>query len=195
MDSKIGRARSLSFVYLAVILVASAQLAFAQSVTVTAEQRIQHVRPKNKWMTTLIDEGSRRSSVFQGLIDHLNQSDVVVYVERGQLPRNLSGQLMFVGASPPWRYLRVQIDCQQIVVDQIATLGHELQHAVEIADAANVVSPALVKELYTTIGFPVDASGRRYETDAARDTGQRVHRQLSLPVAAVAEPSRARVSD
>jgi hypothetical protein len=71
------------------------------------------------------------------------------------------------------------VECRQSRTDQIAALGHELQHAVEIADAATAVDQRSLQALYASIGFALESNRRRYETSAAQAAGNRVRRELS----------------
>ena len=142
-------------------------------------QAVRHVRTIDSRLDVLILEGARRSPMFRTLVDRLNRSTVIAYVQSRLLPGGLSGRLTFVGVGQPWRYLRIEIECRQSMVDQIAALGHELQHAVEIADAAGAVDQASIRALYGTIGFAIDDSLRRFESDAAKRAGTRVRRELS----------------
>jgi hypothetical protein len=143
-------------------------------------QRYGHVRPIDTALETLILEGGRRSPVFRALLDRLEESNVLVYVERRLLPPILRGRLTLVGASHGWRYLRVEIDCRPTRDDQIVALGHELQHALEIAEVATVVDAGSLRRLYRLIGFPVDSSHRRFESKGAREVGATVRRELSV---------------
>jgi hypothetical protein len=62
----------------------------------------------------------------------------------------------------------------------VAILGHELQHAVEVANAPWVVDEASLAEEYRRIGFPSHADhGMSFESRAAIDAGQRVLRDLT----------------
>ena len=136
------------------------------------------------YLAGLIEEGQRRSPLFRALVQQLEHSDVVVYVERGQLRDNLCGRLQFIGGNQPWRYVKVEIDSRHTLLEQMAALGHELQHAVEIAESPGAASAAFVEQLYRAIGFPMDSGRRRYETQAARETGRRIYQQVaSMPVA------------
>jgi hypothetical protein len=65
-------------------------------------------------------------------------------------------------------------DLRQSTASQVAALGHELQHAIEIANQTAAVDPGSIRALYGTIGFAVDDSGRRFESNAARAAGHRV---------------------
>jgi hypothetical protein len=142
-------------------------------------QTLQHVRTTDARFSALIAEGMRRSPTVRSLVDRLDRSTMFVYVDYRPLPGNLSGRLTFLGGGDRWRYVRVEIECRQSVVDQIAALGHELQHAVEIADAAAAVDPPSIRALYGAIGFALDDSGQRFETDTAKGAGSRVRRELA----------------
>jgi len=146
----------------------------------------RHVRAFDSKLSALIAEGTRRSPLLRTLVDRLNRSTVFVYIETALLPRQLSGRLTFVGGGQPWRYLRVEIECRQPTVGKVAALGHELQHAVEIADQTAAIDPGSIRALYKTIGFAVDDSGRRFESNAARAAGNRVRSDwLSGPTGGV----------
>ena len=62
----------------------------------------------------------------------------------------------------------------------MATLGHELFHAVEIAETPSVVSAETLADLYSRIGRKTsDSRGvRTFETEAAAAAGLRARRQL-----------------
>jgi len=59
----------------------------------------------------------------------------------------------------------------------MATLGHELRHAVEIAGMPEVRSDAQLASAYARIGWASSGDGF-FETDAAVETGQQVAREL-----------------
>ena len=125
-----------------------------------------------------MEEASRRSMTFRGLVDRLNRSDVIVYVESGTCgsPQVLSC-VAIASAAGAARYLRITIDTdhsRSIITSQIA---HELQHAVEIADSPEVVDTDSLRELYRRIG---KASANRdiYETTAAVRVAAAVSREL-----------------
>jgi hypothetical protein len=146
-------------------------------------QAAPHVRTFDSKLNALMTEAARRSPFFRTLVGRLNRSNVFVYVETRLLPGHLSGRLTFIGGGQPWRYLRVEIECRQSTVDQVAALGHELQHAVEIADRTAAIDPISIRALYRTIGFAVDDSGRRFESEGARAAGNRVRKDwFSSPI-------------
>jgi hypothetical protein len=62
----------------------------------------------------------------------------------------------------------------------MATLGHELFHAIEIAEESSVVNAETLAAFYTRIGVKTGDTGglRTFETEAAAAAGLRARRQL-----------------
>lgn len=78
------------------------------------------------------------------------------------------------------RYVLVEIACGDSLHNQLAMLGHELRHAVEIADAAWIRTDADLAAHYRRIGMETAiADQQSFETLAAADTGRRVARELN----------------
>jgi hypothetical protein len=138
----------------------------------------RHVRPTSPFGRDLIETGMARSATFRRLVHRIEASDVFVYVQlQPVLPTGIGGVLEFVGAGGDVRFLRITLAGQYHRSMLVALLGHELQHAVEVAEAPNVRSAAQLERLYRTIGHPV---GRhRYDSVAARFAGQTVRDELN----------------
>jgi len=140
---------------------------------------MRHVRGIGSGMNRVIAEGSARSQTFRDLVARLNHSDVIVYAEQvHDMPMNISARMLFLPSTQPrFRYVRVQIRAGQSMKEAVALLGHELRHALELADAPEVRDEAALVSLYRRIGesYP---SGHRYDTAAARETGRRVRSEL-----------------
>ena len=101
----------------------------------------------------LIQQGLARSGTLQELASHLERAGVIVFLSYGrQLPSNTAGRTRFMAASGGWRYLSTELSDRLSRLDLMALLAHELQHAVEIADAPEVVDEASLKELYRRLG-------------------------------------------
>jgi hypothetical protein len=75
----------------------------------------------------------------------------------------------------------VRVACSLSGPSQIAILGHELQHALEIANAASVVDEESLALEYRRIGFASGGlrRGTGYDSRAAIDAGHRVWSELS----------------
>ena len=141
-----------------------------------------HVRTMDRRLRSVIDEGLARSASFRGLVARLDGSDVIVYVEpECPMTSRLIGRLTLLGAGGDRRYVNVRISCMLTVTQQIAALGHELRHAVEIADAPSVVDDASLAAEYRRVGFASRVMGRgdSYESRAAIDAAHQVWAELA----------------
>jgi hypothetical protein len=139
-----------------------------------------HVRPERD-VRSLVEEAARRSPLIRDLIAQLERLDVIVYIRaRPFVTTGLDGRIAFLSAAGGGRYLIIELACGRSGVTQIATLGHELYHAIEIAQEPSVVSAGTLGDLYQRIGQQTGSDGgrRTFETDAATAVGQRVRRQL-----------------
>jgi hypothetical protein len=135
------------------------------------------VRPLQARGARLLEEGTRRSATMRDLVDEIRRSDVVVYVDLDpNEPGALDGSLRFRAASADVRYVRVWLQPRRCDRTLMAVLGHELQHAVEVARAADVRSAQTMMALYTAIGK--SGNPGRYDTEAAREIGASVRKEL-----------------
>jgi hypothetical protein len=132
----------------------------------------RRVRATDARLQSFLAEGLNRSRTFASLVTALNRTDVIVYVESVMvLPKNTMGRLTI-------RYLRVQIRADLSRREAIALIGHELQHALEIADATEVRDSTALIGLYERIGHASNGD-HAYDTEAAQDTGRIVRRELN----------------
>ena len=139
------------------------------------------IRVVSSELSGVLSEAQRRSATIRYLIAQLNASDVVVYLEvAAWLPCGTSGRLQFVGAGVGRRYVRIGLSPRLSRDQRIALLGHELQHALEVASAPQVVDGKTMAQLYRRIGF-ASRSGRNdwFDTASAVDAGREVERELA----------------
>lgn len=137
---------------------------------------LSRVRPLDARSRALLETGMRRSPAIQQLVGELEQSDVIVYVETGLV--GYSGRTVFVGASAEARFLRITLDVPEIDDRLLAWLGHELQHAAEIARVPEVRSAEAVRQLYLALGHGVSGDG--VCTPEAQRMTSRVALELTL---------------
>jgi hypothetical protein len=150
----------------------------------------QHVRGTTVEAALLIDESLARSATVRDLVDRLEHSDLLVYVRYEWFTSSsLRGRIGFLAAGRGQRLFAIEIDCRHNRPDQIAALGHELQHAVEIADVPSVRDARAMAALYAAIGelTGYSSNGDTYETAAAAETGRRVRGELTAPVSQAAD--------
>jgi hypothetical protein len=126
----------------------------------------------------LIRDGLSKSATFRALADRLQHSDVIVYVRvRMDMPAQTGGSLKFLARSATDRFVLVSLNITHSWPTLIALLGHELQHAVEVADAPGVTSDDGLRALYRDIGVPVGRDA--YDSKAAQIAGQVVRAEIT----------------
>lgn len=143
------------------------------------EAPTRHIRTTDHSVRQLMRRGFRESHTFARLVTRLQRSDVIVYIQDvPMLPGALEGRMMMLPKVHSHRYVRIQVSLRGTPEDAIAVLGHELQHAVEIADAVEVQNTDALVRLYRRIGLRTGP--HVYDTVAAQEAGRSVRRELSL---------------
>jgi hypothetical protein len=142
---------------------------------------VPHVRPETATLRALTAQAAARSPLVQELIDQLDRSDVVVYIRHRAFGSVLlDGRIGILSAAGGRRYLVVELACDRSELVQMATLGHELHHALEIAAASSIIDSRTLAQFYARIGIPSHPMGhaQTFETQAAADMGIRVRHEL-----------------
>ena len=127
--------------------------------------RLRSVDPSTR---ATIKEGCRRSPAFAALVNDLERSSFIVYVEQVPTLRDgMRGALLHGGAGP--RYLRVQLKRGMSLDRRVVVLAHELQHAVEVVEAGIAADAVEMDALFRRIGDERSPGGQqqRYETAVA----------------------------
>ena len=165
-------------VLLCLVLLISSRALDAETI---ADDRRRHIRTTDQRLIRLVQDGVRASETFRRLVDRLNRSDVVVYLECSAGAKSSDGRLTFISSVGGLRYVHVRVARLPAADVQIALIGHELQHAVEIADAPGVVDSLSLAREYQRIGFlsPRITPGVSFDSDAAVEAGNRVLRELT----------------
>jgi hypothetical protein len=151
-----------------------------------ADNEVKTIRISDSALADLVDFGMAQSATLRGLIDHLTASHMIVYVMVNQ--DMTGGRLRLMAATSLRRYLRIDLTTRLPSSHVLALFGHELQHAVEVADEPSVVDDHTFEALYKRIGFttePLSRDGHRsYETNAAIAIGRRVFVEVCGPTTA-----------
>jgi len=141
-----------------------------------------HIRTTDRRLIRLLHDGMRASDTFRRMVYRLRRSDVIVYLEcGGSADRSVDGRLTFVSAAGGVRYVHIRVARLESADVQIALIGHELRHAVEIADAPGVIDGDSLAREYERIGFlnAHQIAGTSYDSAAAVEAGYRVLRDLT----------------
>ena len=139
-----------------------------------------HLRSSERMIQGALADGVRLSPSFRRLVERLNDSDVIVHVVYDLRPRReIAAHVAFAADARGIRYLRIFVSPNLAGTDLVSILGHELEHAVEIADCPWVVNQRAMSTLYAAIGLPRDRYERdTFDTAAAIATGERIRREL-----------------
>jgi hypothetical protein len=173
-----------------VLLVAAAALALsapsALLAAVPPPDTDQHVilpalprlRTLDSALAEALQRGREQSATFRQILDTLERSNVVVYLDRNNRFRDgEAGHLRFAGHAKGLRYVHVSLSTDLNPRELIVLLAHELAHAVEIAMAEEVVDADSFRDLYCQIGH----TGRfGVDTDAAQRVTEQVSDELEL---------------
>jgi hypothetical protein len=172
--------RALPLVSVVVSLVVSS-IAAAPAAAGPLSSAVQNVRPRDTTAQLLLRFGNERSARFREIVDALEASNVIVYIDVRQVSEHpVSGGLTFLGEAHGVRWVRATVDsgtasfirtCQDIV-RLTSILGHELQHALEASQAPSLLDEREFATWFRTIG--VDEGPHVLDTLAARRTGSQV---------------------
>jgi hypothetical protein len=142
----------------------------------TANPRAR-VRPMEKRVELLLATGMDKSPTFRQLVRRIEQSDVIVYVEaRHDMRDGVGASMRFLTRSATDRFVRIQLNADYHDHTLVALLGHELQHAVEIAEHAEVQSPDNLREFYRRTG--VRTGPDSFDSEEARKAGYLVRDEI-----------------
>ena len=120
-------------------------------------------------MTNQTRKAAERSTTFRGLVERIDASDGIVYVESRECGHGVRACLVGVRAAGSNRIVGIKIDPQKRDWDLTGSIGHELRHAVEILDHPTVTSDDAMYLLYDRIGRRRERSA--FETQEAVEAG------------------------
>jgi len=150
-------------------------LADAVVLLVVQTTPLPRVRSDSAFITAAIARGSELSPVFRRLIETIDASDGLVYVDEGICGHGVFACLLHtMQIAGSHRLLRIRIDRREVVGCHVAgSIGHELQHAIEVLSDASIRSSAGVFGYFDRNG----AKGS-FETAAATQAGAAVDREV-----------------
>ncbi len=164
--------RGLACTALAILLVGSVDALGDQAA-------LPRVRSGSAEVTALLDFSYTRSATFRSIVDRVERSPLIVYVRFARCTGRVPACLHYLGERDGDRYARITIDrLAGSDEKRCCLLAHELQHAVELADAAQVRTHSDVQGLLRAIGHQW---GEGFETAGAVAVARAVERELSAP--------------
>ena len=152
-----------------------------QSGESTRPLQLIRVKPADPEMRRLVQDGYTRSDVFRTVVDELQRSNAIVVVQFGACANGrVRSCVSHVDGNARQRHIRIKVNTQTTNDRLIATIAHELQHAVEIVREVAVTNSEQARALYRRIARGRCAEGLSdlCETDAALAVERRVLGQL-----------------
>jgi hypothetical protein len=135
------------------------------------------VRSSHAYLRAMIDQALARSSTFRRIVAAIEATDGIVYVEHGDCKHGVRACLVLdVTAAAGYRILRIIVDARQPDWDVMASIGHELRHALEVLEDPGLVDTPGVYLFYAQAHQEKD---RPFETRAAVDAGSAVRNEVS----------------
>ena len=152
-------------------------LIFASLGIVAETPAAPRVRSSHPYIRAMIAEAQVRSTTFRGLVDAIEATDGIVYVEEGDCRHSARACLPpLVTSGPGFRILRVLVDARQEDWDVMSDIAHELQHALEILSDRNVRT----NEAAFFLNAKTYAGSRdRFETQAATQMEVAVRKEVA----------------
>ena len=164
----------------AVLSCTSAEVAAQSDAAITTQTLLMapdsRVRGATQRIVSVLMDGATRSETFRGLIATIEATDGRVYIAEGRCGQLVRACFLhtvtIAGAS---RLLRIVVDPRYPDSDLIASVGHELQHVVEVLSNRSLRSAGAIRLFYrdmcrTCLGWQ--------DTEAAKRTGDAVRNEL-----------------
>ena len=129
-------------------------------------------------LRNLAVDGATRSRTFAALLLALQRGDVIVHVHDSPYPlAAIPAQLVIGSRVGDFRFVRIQIGNRPLGDELTALVGHELFHALEIAQMPGIAAQG-IRTLLRRIGHTTDRE-QHFDTDAAREIEGRIRRELA----------------
>ena len=185
---------TLSFAILLIVLIC------AESSTAGKPDWERVLRPLDAELAQTLAQLHAVSPGTRDLVDRLERSDLLIHIvamgpigaDRGKL----AGTTRFVVATGGRRLLRITVD-ERLPADlRAAALAHELQHAVEVANAPAVVDLESFGALYREHGYESggDSQANCFDTPQAVRVGAQVLEEFRAAVKAARRERRTAVT-
>jgi hypothetical protein len=158
-------------------LMGAAGVAAVHVVTAQDTPTVPRVRSHSARIVDAIAQGVERSATFRGLIDTIDATDGLVFVDEGRCGHSgiRACLLLSVTIAGPHRLLGILVETNKAPGCQLVeVIGHELQHAVEVLRERRIRTDPQIRNFFDTLSPAVRGS---FETNEAIDAGFAVARE------------------
>jgi len=144
-------------------------------------------RPVDSLAAETFERAQARSATVRALVATIEASNVIVHIESSwTLPPGVGGVTRFVATRGGYRYVRITLSAGMPAGARSIILGHELQHACEVAES-RADDVASLHQLFSRAGHK---NGDFYETAAAQRVERTVREELRAFPASSAVPGK-----
>ena len=135
-----------------------------------ADIEIGHIRSHHAGVRAMVATASEQSPTFHRMVETINASDGIVYIERGECKQGVRACLVKVIPAGGYRLVFIKVDIMRAETTLMAAIGHELRHAIE------VLSDPAVRDYSSMVFFYRNkhegvVTSTTFETKAAREAG------------------------
>lgn len=135
---------------------------------------LPRVRTFDAQLLELMRRGYEESPTFRHLVDTIERSNLIVYVERhNRFHDHEAGCLRLARQAGGHRYMRISLSTSLNDRELVIFMAHEFMHAVEVAAAEEVVDQRGLRDLYCRIGtrqqYGFDTKAARAITEIVSD--------------------------
>ena len=136
------------------------------------------IRSRSPLATAAMEYGLKHSPSMQALVDSLQDTDIVAYVDSDLKPLgDIWGHVWFISKTTRCRYVRIAITAHLNLTQAAALLAHELQHVYEIATHPEVVDDGTLAGMYLRVGHRARYANS-YDSVEAVEMGLRVAAEI-----------------
>jgi hypothetical protein len=180
----------IAAVVIAVVMGWTSRAAATESTAAVAGQpslmapdaRVRGLTPR---VAAILTDAAAQSETFRGLLARIGITDGIVYVTEDHCGEGLRACLLHtVTIAGPSRVLWILVDPRNSDRDLMESIGHELQHAVEVLSDRSVRSNPAILMLYRQRCQLCGGLRGPFETIAAIDAGNAVRAELEESAAA-----------
>jgi len=188
----------MSCSFRAVAIVVSAAPLFMAAVATAATTAVSappHLRPLTADARAVITELLDGSATARNMAEHLEHSDIIVYIRyRSFQTATLEGRIGLLASATrdQRRFLILELATGRSLLQRLVALAHELRHAVEIADAPAIIDAGTLFAHYAIIGARTTAEfgQETFETRSACDAAAQVRLELTSRIVRTAHHDR-----
>ena len=134
------------------------------------------VRSGRAAIVAAITTATEQSPTFRALIDAVNASDGIVYIEEGRCGHGVRSCLAAVTPAGANRVLRIRVGKYRSALSFMTAIGHELRHAIEVLSNPDIRSTKAMQHFYLRQGSRRPDGA--IETYAAKVAGDSVRAEL-----------------